>query len=103
VNSLKEVRRTSLSYDQLEKLCEVAEEAARRYVSSRIPSRGISDLSITVSSTDSETLNLEVDVEVTLSPLFRKADVKKLAEEAVAAAFKAAEGYMREIACRSTQ
>ena len=103
MNSLKEVRRTSLSYEQLERLCEIAEETARRYVSSRIPNRGISDLSILVNSIDSETLNLEIDVEITLSPLFRKVDVKKLAEEAVDAAFKAAEDYLREVACRSTR
>jgi len=95
--------RTSLSYEQLERLCELAEEAARRYVTSRIPDRGISDLSISVNSVDSETLNLEIDVEITLSPLFRKVDVKRLVKEAVNAAFKAAEEYLREISCRSMQ
>jgi L-fucose isomerase-like protein len=100
---LVEVRRPSLSYDQLERLCEIAEEAARRYISSRIPSRGISDLYVSVNSVDSENLTLEIDVEVNLSPLFRKVDVKKLAEEAVEAAFKAAEDYLRELSCRSTQ
>jgi len=89
--------RSSLSYEQLERLCEIAEEAARRYVTSRIPNRGISDLSITVNSVDSETLNLEIDVEITLSPLFRKVNVKKLAEEAVNAAFEAAKKYLRGI------
>jgi len=98
---LKEVRRKSLSYEELERLCEIAEEAARRYVTSKIPERGISDLSISVNSIDSEALNLEVDVEITLSPLYRRVDVKKLAEEAVNAAFKAAEDYLREISCRS--
>jgi len=101
VNPLKEVRRKSLSYEELERLCEIAEEAARRYVTSKIPERGISDLSISVNSIDSEALNLEVDVEITLSPLYRRVDVKKLAEEAVNAAFKAAEDYLREISCRS--
>ena len=101
MNSLEEVRKTSLSYEQLERLCEIAEEAARKYVTSRIPDRGISDLSISVNSTDSETLNLEIDVEIILSPLFKKVDVKKLAEEAINAAFKAAEEYLREITCHS--
>ena len=101
MNSLEEVRKTSLSYEQLERLCEIAEEAARKYVTSRIPDRGISDLSISVNSTDSETLNLEIDVEIILSPLFKKVDVKKLTEEAINAAFKAAEEYLREITCHS--
>ena len=101
MNPLKEVRRKSLSYEELERLCEIAEEAARRYVTSKIPERGISDLSISVNSIDSEALNLEVDVEIALSPLYRRVDVKKLAEEAVNAAFKAAEDYLREISCRS--
>jgi len=103
VNPLREERRSSLSYDQLERLCEIAEEAARRYVTSKIPDRGISDLSISVNSTDSEALNLEIDVEIMLSPLFRKVDVEKLAKEAVDAAFKAAEDYLRGVACRFKQ
>ena len=103
MNSLIEVRRKSLSYEQLERLCEIAEEAARRYISLKIPNHGIHDLSISVNSIDSETLNLEVDVEVTLSPLFRNIDVEKLAEEAINAAFKAAENYLREIGCHSKQ
>lgn len=98
---MEEVRRPSISYDQLERLCEIAEEAARKYISSRIPNRGISDLSILVNSVDSENLTLEIDVEVALSPLFSKVDVKKLAEEAVEAAFKAAENYLRELSCHS--
>ena len=103
MNSLREVRRTSLSYEQLEKLCEIAEEAARRYVASKIPNRGITDLSISVNSVDSETLNLEIDVEITLSPLFRNVDVERLVKEAADAGFKAAEEYLRKIACRSKQ
>ena len=101
VNSLGEVRRRNLSYEHLERLCEIAEEAARRYITSRIPDRGISDLSISVNSIDSEALNLEIDVEITLSPIFRKFNVKKIAEESVNAAFKAAEEYLREISCHS--
>jgi len=50
---------------------------------------------------DSEALNLEIDVEITLSTIFRKIDVEKLAKEAVNAAFKAAEDYLRETSCRS--
>ena len=103
MNPLKEVRRKSLSYEELERLCEIAEEAARRYVTSKIPNRGITDLSISVNSTDSERVNLEIDLEITLSPLFRNVDVKKLVKEAADAGFKAAEEYLRKIACRSKQ
>ena len=103
MNYLKEVRRKSLSYEELERLCEIAEEAARRCITSRIPDRGISDLTISVNSIDSETLNLEIDVEVALSPIFRKVDVEKLVKEAANAAFKAAENYLREISCHSKQ
>ena len=99
---MEEVRRPSLSYEQLERLCEVAEEAAREYISSRVPSRGIVDLQITVNTVDSEKLSLEVDVDLTLSPLLGGVDVKKLAEGAVEAAFEAAENYMREVSCHST-
>ena len=97
------MRKMRLTYEQLERLCEIAEEAARKYITSRIPKRRISDISILVDSLDSETLNLRVDVEVRLSPILRNVDVEELVKGAVNAAFKTAEDYLREISCHSKQ
>jgi len=100
VSFLGELRVSSLSYDQIGEICEMAEEAARRTILSRVPSRGISDLSISVASDGTETLAVEVEVEISLSPLFRNVDAKKLTEESVEAAFGAIEKHLREIGCQ---
>jgi len=97
VKLLRQSRTSSLSEDQLETLAEIAEETARKHVTTRVPSRGISDLTIMVNMDGAEELNVEVDVEVTLSPLFKNIDVKKLADDAVKEAFKAVEKYLEEL------
>jgi hypothetical protein len=101
VKFLGEVGACSLTNEHIEKLCEIAEEVARRYVASRVPKRAILNLSISVELKKSEAVNLEVEVDLALSPLFRKIDVKDLADEAVRAAFDAAERYMRQVKCPS--
>jgi hypothetical protein len=101
VKFLGEVGAHSLTNEHIEKLCEIAEEAARKYVASRVPKRAILNLSISVELKESEVLNIEVEVDLALSPLFRKIDAKDLADEAVKAAFDAAEKCMRQVKCPS--
>ncbi|MCD6469821.1 DUF3194 domain-containing protein [Candidatus Bathyarchaeota archaeon] len=84
-----------LSDEELENICNIAEEAARKYVMSRVPKEMISDLTISVDVEEkSKALNVDVDVEVKLSPLYRKVNVKEIAEGSVDAAFRAVEKYL---------
>jgi hypothetical protein len=91
-------RRTSLSsltYEELEKICDVAEEAARKYITSKVPKDGILDLTISVDLESLESLNVNVDVEIRLSPLYGNVNVKELAKGSVKAAFEAIEKYLK--------
>ena len=90
-----------LTEEQVEKLCEVAEEAARKHILSKIPIRKISDFDITVEVESLKPLNVIVDVNLELSPLMRNYDAEKLAEEAVEKAFNAVDNYLRDISCKS--
>ncbi|RLI35496.1 hypothetical protein DRO55_05135 [Candidatus Bathyarchaeota archaeon] len=87
---------SSLTYDQLVKICEEAEEAARRRILSEVSQRKISDLNITVDAEGGETLTITVDVELTLSPTAHNVDVKSLTDEAVRAAFESIERSLRD-------
>jgi len=98
---LEEQNKFSLSDDQIEKLCTLADEAARKYVTSKIPKNEISDLTISVDLKETEGLKVEVAVDLTLSESFAEADAKKLADEAVKSAFKVIDKYMEEVACQS--
>lgn len=92
-----------ITLEHLEKLCEVAESAARTYILSRIPPRRISVFNITVETEESYPVTMNVEVEVVLSPLMKAYDVKKLVDEATKEAFKSIEMYLRKLTCESTR
>lgn len=100
---MEEMSIPELTSEQAEELCEVAEKAAREYVLSKVPSRRISALNITVETEGTKPVSVNVDVEITLSPLMKNYDVKKLANEAIKKAFTSIEKCLRDFACKSTK
>ena len=100
---MEEIGISGLTSEQVETICAIAEKAAREYVLSKVPSRKIAVLNITVDTEGLKPVTVNVEVEVALSPLMKNYDVKKLAHEATKQAFKAVEGYLRELACKSTE
>jgi len=85
----------------VEKLCEIGEKAARDYISSKISTRRISSLDITIDVEGAKPITVNVDVEIVLSPLMKNYNVEKLVGEAKQKAFSAIEDYLRDIACKS--
>jgi len=90
----------SLSSENIEEICEIAEKAARKYIISKVPLRKISDMDITVEVNGEKPLNVSVNVDLELSPLMRNYNVQKLVNEAVRKAFEAVEAYLRELKCK---
>jgi len=101
--SLEGIDIPELTSEQVEELCEVAEKAAREYVLSRVPSRRISVLNITVETEGTKPVSVNVDVEIALSSLMKNYDVEKLANEAMKKAFASIERRLREFTCKSTK
>jgi len=97
---LEEIGIPELTPEQVEELCEVAEGAAREYILSKIPLHRIPVLNITVETEGTKPVTVNVDVEITLSPLMKNYDAKKLADEATKRAFASVERYLRELACK---
>jgi len=100
---LEEIGIAELTVEQLEKLCEKGEEAARAYILSKIPERRISTFDITVDAEGNKPVTVNVEVEITLSPLMKDSDLDKLAKEATEKAFQAINEYLRELSCKSTK
>jgi len=98
---LEEIGIPELSSEQVEKLCEIGEKAARDYVSSKIPKHGVSTLDITVDIEGAKPITVNVEIEILLSPLMKDYDAKKLVNEAKQKAFNAIEEYLRGISCKS--
>jgi len=92
-----------LTDDQIEEICEIAEEAARKYILSKVPLKKISDFDITVETEGLKPLNISVEINLELSPLMRDYDVNKLVEEAVKKAFEAVDNHLKGLSCRSKE
>lgn len=90
-----------LNLEQIEELCERAEQAARYYVLSKVSIGRLTILDVLVSAEGTKPVTVEVDVTVVLSPLMKDFDVEALTKEARNRAFTIIEEYMRESRCKS--
>jgi len=90
-----------LATEQVEKLCETGEKAAREYILSKVPLRKISDLDVTLDIRGLKPITVNVDLKIVLSPLMKSYDIQKLADEAKEKAFLAIEEYLRKLTCKS--
>lgn len=98
---MEEIGIPQLTSEQMEELCEIAEKAAREQILTKVPLQRIIDLNVTVDIEGSKPVTVNVDVEITLSPLMKDYDVQRLVDEAKDRAFAAVEKYLRELACKS--
>ncbi len=86
-----------LTTEQTEKLCSTAENAARKHILSRVPSKMVEKLNIHVEADGAKPLNLTVEIDLALSPQMKNFDADTLANEAVKEALKASENYLRKL------
>ena len=90
-----------LTLEQVEELCERAEQAARDYVLSQVSTGRIATLDVSVDAEGTKPVTVNVDVTVVLSPLMKDFDVEALTKEATKRAFAIIEEYLRELKCKS--
>jgi post-segregation antitoxin (ccd killing protein) len=86
-----------LTTEQIETLCSTAEDAARKHVLSKVPSKMVETLNISVEADGTKPVNLTVEIDLALSPKMKDFDVDALAKEAVKEALKASENYLRKL------
>ena len=98
---MEELGLPELTTEQIEELCSIAEEAAREYILSKVPSKRIEKLNISAEAEGTKPVVLTVDTDIALSPLMKDFDAQKLVDEAVAEAFISAKKYLRELKCHS--
>jgi hypothetical protein len=101
VEVVQELGLPDLTSKQIEEICKLAEETARQHVLSKVASKGIKTLNISVEAEGTNPVTLTVDVDIALSSLLKDFDAQKLVDEAVKEAFKSAETYLRKVKCRS--
>jgi hypothetical protein len=86
-----------LTTEQIELLCSTAENAARKYVLSKVSSKLIDRLDISVEADGTKPVNVTVEINLVLSPEAKGVDAEALAKEAVTEAHKATENFLRKI------
>ena len=86
-----------LTTEQIETLCSRAENVARKYVLSKVSSKMVDRLDISVEAAGSKPLNVTVEVDLVLTPQSEGVDADALVKEATNEAHKAIENYLRKI------
>jgi hypothetical protein len=97
VKHVEELGIPELTSEQIEELCSIAEETARKNVLSKVPQKRIEKLNISTEVEGTKPITLAIEMDVVLSPIMKDFDIKNLADEAVKKAFAAAEKYLREL------
>jgi hypothetical protein len=86
-----------LTTEQIENLCSTAENAARKYVLSKVSNKDIDRLDISVEADGSKPLNVTVEIDLILGSQTKNVDADVLVKEAVNEAHKATENFLRKI------
>jgi hypothetical protein len=86
-----------LTTEQIEVLCSTAEDAARKYLLSKVSSKNIERLDISVEADGAKPVNVTVEVDLVLLSEAKDVDADALVKQAVEQAHKATENYLRKI------
>jgi len=86
-----------LTTEQIELLCQTAEDAARKFVFAKVLSKHVERLDISVEADGAKPVNVTVEIDIVLSPQVKDVDTEALVKAAVDEAHKAIENYLRKI------
>ncbi len=86
-----------LTDEQFDEVTQVAENAARKHIFSKISKKIVDKLDISVEAEGTKPVNFTIEVDLALVPKTTNIDAKTLAAEAVNEAFKAIEEYLRKL------
>lgn len=90
-----------LTSEQIERLCVIAEEAARKYLIANVSKKSIERLDVSTEVEGTKPVRLEISIDFDPLPTVKGVDVQKLVNEAVKDGFKSAEKYLGELSCHS--
>ena len=94
---MEELGIPDLTTEQIETLCSTAEDAARKYILSKVSLKMVEKLDISVEVEGTKPVNVTVEVDLALSPKMKDFDANVLANDAVKKALEASETYLRKL------
>lgn len=99
---MKEIGIPELSMEQIENICQIAEENVRNFILSKVPLRRISSFDVIIEIEGAKPIAVNVEINLELSPLMKGYDVEELVKEASRQAFLSVEKYLKGLTCKST-
>lgn len=94
---VEELGLPDLTTEQTEALCSTAENAARKYILSKVPLKKVDNLNISVEAEGTKPVNVTVEIDLSLSPQMKDFNAEALVNEAVQKALEASEIYLRTL------
>ena len=94
---MEELGLPDLTTEQIETLCEIAEKTARKHILSKVRSRIVENLDISVEAEGTKPLNLTVEIDLVLSPKTTNLNADTLVNEAIKEALQASDNYLRKL------
>ncbi len=86
-----------LSTEQIELLCQTTEDAARKYILSKVSSKNVDRLDIAVEVEGTKPVNVTVEINLLLIKDTKGYDPEALVKEAVEAAHRATQDFLRKL------
>lgn len=94
---VEEIGLPELTNEQIEQLCTIAEDAARKLILSKIPNKSIERLDISIEAEGTKPVDLKVDVDLVLYPQTKTFNSDEIVKEAIKEAFKAGENFLSKL------
>ncbi len=86
-----------LTTEQTELLCQTAEEAAKKYVLSKVSRKDLDALDIAVEVSGTKPVDVTVEIDLLLGKSVKGIDAEALVNDAVEEAHKASEKFLRQL------
>ncbi len=86
-----------LTTEQTEILCQTAEEAAKKYILSKVSHKDLDTLDIAVEVTGTKPVDVTVEIDLLLGKSAKGIDAETLVNAAVEEAHKASEKFLRQL------
>jgi hypothetical protein len=86
-----------LTTQQIEQLCQIAEEAARNHILSKVSNKQIEYLDVCVEAEGQKPISVTVEVDLQLAPEVEGVNAETLVKEATAKAHTATENFLRKL------
>ncbi len=87
---------SELTTEQIELLCQTAEDAAHKHILSQVSSKNIERLDISVEVEGTKPVNVTIEIDLLLSKETKNVDAEALVKQAMDAAHKATENFLRQ-------